>query len=612
MILIFGGTTEGRHAARVCDEAHKPFYYSTKGSNQQLDSMNAVRLTGALDEILMLDVCQKYEIRLIVDAAHPFAEVLHKTIAKVSEKLRIPVIRYERNYPEHNDNLIWFDTFEQAVDYLENNNINNLLALTGVNTINKLKRYWQSHKCWFRILDREESHAILKKEGFPSENILYYHKGEDEKLLFSKLEPHAIITKESGSSGGFNQKTEAAQKLGIPLLVVKRPLLEEKFIPIYGEHGLRKTIEKLLPNFFELKTGYTTGTCATAATKAALIALLTNERMDKVSITLPNGEPVMIVINETQISSDTAKSTVIKDSGDDPDITNGRQICSTVNLNINHRGVRFLQGEGIGVVTLPGLGIEIGEPAINSTPRQMMKREVFKVLRHYQHKLPNTALKTGIDITISMPDGKEIAQRTFNPKLGIEGGISIIGTSGIIKPFSSEAFISSIRREMQVAKALGCEQIVINSGAKSEKYVKAIYPDLLPQAFIHYGNFIGETIKIASELGFNSIVMGIMIGKAVKLAEGSLDTHSKKVVMNKEFISKIARESGCDDNTLSTIQDITMARQLWDIIPSDKQSFFDLIVKKCYDACKRLLQGGNLTVLLIGENGYPILESSSE
>lgn len=602
MILIFGGTTEGRHAARVCDEAHKPYYYSTKGEGQQLDSMNAVRLAGALDKAAMIDFCKKQGIRLIVDAAHPFAEILHSTIAEASQYLEIPVIRYERSYPEHDDNLIWFDSYDDAIDYLENNNIDNLLALTGVNTISKLKRYWQSHLCWFRILDKDESHAIAKKEGFPDKYVIYYKQGNDEIALFSSLKPEAIITKESGDSGGFNQKVEAAQQLGIPLLVVKRPVLSDEFISVSGEYGLRKAIEKLLLGFFELRTGYTTGTCATAATKAALIALLTKEIVNKVSIILPNGEQVLISIDKSYIGDHEATSTVVKDAGDDPDITNGKEICSKVRLNTEHAGVRFLQGVGVGVVTLPGLGIEIGEPAINVTPRQMMKREVFKVLRHYEDKLP-VGLKTGVDITISVPDGREVALKTFNPKLGIEGGISIIGTSGVVKPFSSEAFINSIRREMQVAKALGCERVIINSGAKSEKHIKAIYPTLPAQAFIHYGNYIGETIKIASELGFQSITMGIMIGKAVKLAEGSLDTHSKKVIMNKEFISGLAYEAGYPERILSDIQNITMARQLWNIIPADNQVFFRLLLEKCYENCSPLISDGELTILLIDEDG---------
>jgi len=603
MILIFGGTTEGRKAAAVCESAAKPFYYSTKTESQHIEIAHGIHITGGLDKKGMIDFCREKGVRLIIDAAHPFAEVLHQNIALASEKFNISVVRYERSYPEQEQDLLWFDTYKDVIDYLEKNNIDNLLALTGVNTITKLKPYWQNHNCWFRILDRDESRLIVQKDGFPMEKVLYYQQGEDETPLFEKLKPHAIITKESGESGGFNEKVSAARRLNIPVLVVKRPALSPNFISVYGENGLRKQIEKLVPDFFELKTGYTTGTCATAATKAALTALLNQEEQTEASITLPNGEWVRLPIHSTIFILEEASCSVIKDAGDDPDVTNGQQIVSTVKLNAEHKGVRFLKGKGVGTVTLPGLGLEIGGPAINKTPRMMIKREIFKVMRHFQDKLPGQSMKTGIDVTISVPNGEEIALRTFNPKLGITGGISIIGTSGIVKPFSSEAFIASIRREMQVAKALGGKHVVINSGAKSERFVKQQYPDLLPQAFIHYGNFIGEAIAAASELGFSKLTMGIMIGKAVKLAEGSLDTHSKKVVMNKDFLICIAKEASCPEETIEAIRNITMARQLWDIIPTNKPAFFSLIVEKCRQVCSPLFPDGVLEILLIDEAG---------
>lgn len=603
MILIFGGTTEGRKVVAVCDEAAKPYYYSTKGDLQKVDSVYGIHITGGMDKNSIITFCKEKGIKLIIDAAHPFAENLHKNIALASSELQIPVVRYERNYPEHSEDILWFDSYGEAIDYLEKNSIDNLLALTGVNTISKLKPYWEKHNCWFRILDREESRQIVQKQGFLIDRIIYYRQGEDEAPLYKNLNPQAIITKESGDSGGFKEKIEAAKELNIPVLVVKRPVLSSSFISVYGENGLRKEIERLMPDFFDLKTGYTTGTCATAATKAALIALLTKREQDEVSITLPNGEWVKIPIHSTIFETNSVTCSVIKDAGDDPDVTNGQEIVSTVSLNHQHKGVRFLQGKGVGKITLPGLGLDIGEPAINATPRKMIKREVYKIFRHHQDKLPDNNLKTGVDVTISVPNGEEIALRTFNPKLGIVGGISIIGTSGIVKPFSSEAFIAAIRREMDVGKALDCRHIVINSGAKSEGYIKQQYPDLPPQAFIHYGNFIGETMKIAAELKFNSLTLGVMLGKAVKLAEGFLDTHSKKVVMNKEFLIEIARQSGCSEQALKAIHDITMARQLWDIIPQSESGFFIEILKRCYDVCKPLFPHGTLSILLISEDG---------
>ena len=199
-----------------------------------------------------------------------------------------------------------------------------------------------------------------------------------------------------------------------------------------------------------------------------------------------------------------------------------------------------------------------------------------------------------------MPQGEEIAKRTFNPRLGIEGGISIIGVSGIVKPFSEEAFIDSIRKCMEVALASGTDRVVINSGGKSERFVKALYPELPQQAFVEYGNYIGETLKIANEIGIKNVILGVMLGKAVKLAEGHLDTHSKKATMNKAFILQMLHEAGCDID----ISDITLARELWERIPEgERTEFAHTVIRHCYEHCKPLLPKGELTLLLIDDEG---------
>ncbi|MBS9768637.1 MAG: cobalt-precorrin-5B (C(1))-methyltransferase [Flavobacteriaceae bacterium] len=603
MIVIFGGTTEGRKVAKVCDQAGSPFFYATKGSLQKMDIANGKLVTGGMDKDEMVAFCKENAIKLIIDSAHPFAENLHQNIADASAELDLPVIRYERNYAKRSKNAMWFDSYAEMTDFLLRNNYNNILALTGVNTLEKLKPLWTERFCWFRILDREESRNIAKKVEFPEEQLLFYKGSDDEEALFEDLNPQAILTKESGESGGFMQKLTAARELKIPLLVVKRPPLSERFITVFGEHGLRREIERLTDGFFKLKTGFTTGTCATAATKAALTTYFTRENEEKVSITLPNGEWIFIPIADTQINENEVTATVIKDAGDDPDVTNGTRICSTVKINTNHKGIHFFGGEGVGRVTLPGVGLEIGEPAINKTPRLMIKREVFKVLRHHQEKLPNRRLNLGIDVTISVPDGRELASKTFNPKIGIVDGISIIGTSGIVKPFSSEAFVAAIHREMQVAKALGATHIVINSGAKSEAYIKARYPKLPSQAFISYGNFIGETLKVANKIGLEKLSLGIMIGKAVKLAEGYLDTHSKKVVMNRDFIAELAQDANCGEEVLAEIPNINMARELWKLVPNPQDEFYQKLLQKCENVCKPLLPTTELEILLIDNEG---------
>lgn len=592
MILIFGGTTEGRTAAETLDEAGQPFYYSTRGTLQEVTCRNMTRLTGNMDSEKIISFCREHDIRLIIDAAHPFAQQLHLNIFLAAKELTIKVVRLERIYPELSEEIIWCDDFEDAVARMKQDGIEKLLALTGTQTITKLQGFWKEHDCIFRVLERSESVDIAIKAGFPKEKLIFYQPEEDESLLFKQLSPQAIITKESGSSGGFIEKIEAALKNGIKIYVVRRPPLPEGFITVNGKYGLRRAVELNVPGFYALRSGFTTGTCATAAAKAALLALTEECFEEKTEVTLPDGERVVLPIYKVEKTDEnTATASVIKDAGDDPDVTHGHQIVATVSFS-DSPGIHFLQGKGVGKVTLPGLGLAVGEPAINSTPRKMIVNEL------------SLLYGGGLDVTISVPEGETLALKTFNPKLGIIGGISIIGTSGIVKPFSSEAFVDAIRKEVEVAYAINAERLVINSGAKSEKFVRSLYPNLPPQAFVHYGNFIGETLKIAAETGFQKVSMGIMIGKAVKLAEGHLDTHSKKVIMNKDFLKEIAIQCSCSDETLALIEQMTLARELWGIPnKKDKKILFNKLVQLCHIHCTPLFPKGELAILLINETG---------
>ncbi len=592
MILILGGTTEGRMAVKVADEAGHRFWYSTRGDFQQVESHNGVHVTGAMDADTMTAFCREHEIKLIVDAAHPFAVRLHDTVSEVSRALSIPVVRYERTYPDHIDDIIWCKDYDDAIKRLEQAGVESLLALTGVQTIPALKDYWSKHKCVFRVLEREESKELARKAGFDVEKLVYYTGGQNSDLeLMRQIKPQAVITKESGLSGGFTDKAAAARELGIPLYAVCRPQLPNGFITVTGEHGLRKEIERLVPGFYELRTGFTTGACATAAAKAALTALLSGEEQTQVRFSIPDGETFTLPVQDCRIGKDWAQASVVKDAGDDPDVTNGCTV--SVKVALSHKpGIHFLQGKGVGRITLPGIGLEVGEPAVNPVPRRMIVQEL------------SALYEGGLDVTVSVPGGAELAQKTFNPKLGIVDGISIIGTLGMVRPFSDEAFVEAIRREVEVAKAIGSPRLVINSGAHSERFVKALYPGLQPQAFVHYGNYIGDTIRIAQELGFHEVTMGLMIGKAVKLAAGMLDTHSREGVMDKGFIRKVAQESGCQESVLQSIDDITLARELWTLIPQDRiKAFAQDIIRHCHTHCDSLLPRGTLTILLISEEG---------
>ena len=592
MILIFGGTTEGRTAVKVLDEAGSPYYYSTRGNAQQIECKHGTRVAGGMDCDAMTEFCSTHNIRLIIDAAHPFASLLHTTVATVSEQLDLPVIRLERRYPPRDESLVWCDTFDDAIDYLESHEIRDLLALSGVQTITKLQRYWKKHPCHFRVLDRDDSREIARRTGFPAENLLFWQEGQDELTLFRQLRPGAILTKESGESGYYEEKITAARQLGIPVIVIRRPSLPDSFYVVNGEHGLRYRVERLLPGFYPLRSGFTTGSCATAATRAALEGLLSRIPQHSATITLPDGETVTLPVSSCTFTKDSCTCGVIKDAGDDPDVTNGYTVLSTVSLT-TQPGVQFLPGEGVGTITLPGTGIPVGEPAINQTPRRMITNEIEQLLHSH-------GLHSGVSIRISVPGGSELAQKTFNPRLGIIGGISIIGTSGIVRPFSSEAFVNSIRKEIQVARALGCTRIVINSGAKSENYLRSRFPDLPAQAFIHYGNYIGDTLRLADEEGITHITMGIMVGKAVKLAEGHLDTHSRNVVMNRDFITSLAAESHCHPANIARVAEITLARELWELF-TDTPAFFTLLVDRCMTVCRPLLSHATLEIMLVPE-----------
>ena len=579
MILVFGGTTEGRVAAKVLEESGATYYYSTRSDLQDIQLVHGSRVTGAMEVPDMVAFCREHDIRLIIDAAHPFAVSLHRNVVSLAEQIGAPVIRFDRIYPPHGEDIVWCKDYEDAISQLEALGVHRLLALTGVNTIAKLRDYWNSHECWFRILNRDESLAGAQKAGFPTDHLVYYEK-DDTASLIRQLQPQAIITKESGLSGGFVEKVEAARQAGVKVFVVERPdypMADGVTVEhVNGPHGLRRMVEKLLPEFYPLHSGLTTGTCATAAAIAATIRLKTGETPASVPVILPDGETI-----DVDVTYRDGYVSVFKQAGDDPDVTNGIEIRAHVEPS-DHFEIHG--GEGVGRFTVPGFDFPPGEPAINKAPRQMMRDNI----------------KENVSITISVPDGAEIARRTFNPRLGIEGGISIIGVSGIVKPFSEEAFVASIRKCMQVAKASGSDRVVINSGGKSEKFVKSLYPELPQQAFVEYGNYIGETLTIANELDIKNVTMGVMLGKAVKLAAGNLDTHSRHTTMDKVFILGMLSEAGINID----ISDLTLARELWDRIPQEKlQEFASVVIDHCSTYCKPLLPNGHLTILLITDTG---------
>ena len=606
MILVFGGTTEGRKTIEALEEAGNPFYYSTRTGEQKVTLHHGIAISGTMDGDAMITFCQKHDIKLLVDAAHPFAEVLHQTVAEVAKSMNIPAIRFERIFPERDPDIVWLDGYEDALRTIKEKT---LLATTGVQSISKLKPLEERGvKVMYRILPRESSIQSALQQGATHDQLCFYEQNACEAHQEPKnrhrrrrsiqrlwkegegdVEYEAVLMKESGETGGFVEKVKDAKRMGMKLYAIKRPETPRIFHQVNGEHGLRRMVEKLLPEFFHLHSGLTTGTCATAAAIAATRRMQTGETPDEVPVILPNGETIMVAVSYAD-----GYAYCIKEAGDDPDVTDGIEVRAKA-----EKAAQFeiCGGEGVGRFTLPGFDYPIGEPAINKAPRQMLRQNLEKLLT------PNSKLLT-LKVTISVPNGADIARKTFNPRLGIEGGISIIGVSGIVKPFSEEAFIESIRKCMEVAKASGTDRIVLHSGMKSEGFLQQRYPNLPQQAFVEYGNAIGATLQIADELHIPRITLGIMLGKAVKLAEGHLDTHSKKQTMNKAFITQMLEESGCDTKVIEQVASITLARELWHIIPSEQiETFCRTVIRHCLKHCEPLLPHGELIILLIDDSG---------
>ena len=249
MLLVFGGTTEGRKAAEVLEEAGKTYYYSTKTGEQELTLHHGLRIDGALDAEAMHAFCREHDIRLIVDAAHPFAATLHTTILEVAQALSIPVVRYDRIYPPRDPDITWIDDYSQIPK-----DIRSLLATTGVQSIHKLKPLEKKGvKVFYRILNRESSLQLARAQGATDDQLCFYEDGHT-----IDINADAILLKESGESGGFSEKVAAARARGMRVIVLKRPqpsTLNSQLSTINGPHGLRRAVEQLLPDFFPLHSG---------------------------------------------------------------------------------------------------------------------------------------------------------------------------------------------------------------------------------------------------------------------------------------------------------------------------------------------------------------------
>ncbi|MEM9061336.1 MAG: cobalt-precorrin-5B (C(1))-methyltransferase [Pseudomonadota bacterium] len=286
----------------------------------------------------------------------------------------------------------------------------------------------------------------------------------------------------------------------------------------------------------KLRTGWTTGACATAAAKASVKALFRAPPTDRVRILLPRGEQPEFEIERFDTGPDWAEAAIRKDAGDDPDVTHLALISTRVALAEPGHGIRFHAGPGVGTVTKPGLPIPVGEPAINPVPREMI-RGVLKEAAQEADRAPD------FDVTISIAGGEELAARTWNPRLGIAGGLSILGTTGIVRPFSCAAWIASIHRGIDVARASNLTHVLGATGATSEKTARALYE--LPEiACLDMGDFAGGLLKYLRTHSIPRLTIAGGPGKITKLAQGALDLHSGRSQVDFERLAQTAETSG--------------------------------------------------------------------
>ena len=308
----------------------------------------------------------------------------------------------------------------------------------------------------------------------------------------------------------------------------------------------------------KLRCGYTTGSCAAAAAKAAAEMLLSEANVSFVGISTPKGIKLKLDVLEPMINENYAECAIKKDSGDDPDITNGILVFARVSKIAS--GIEITGGRGIGIITKSGLDQPVGEYAINSVPRKMIKSALEEIAEKYDYH-------GGLRAEISVPNGEEIAKKTYNPRMGIEGGISIIGTSGIVEPMSNSALIDTIRLEAKMRYSEGYRNLLLTLGNYSENYIQKSMPFVLEKS-VKCSNFIGEAIDIALETGFERILIIGHIGKLVKLGAGIMNTYSAQADGRMDVLVTCGMLADADVNLLKEIPQCVTVDSALDILKS--------------------------------------------
>ena len=306
-----------------------------------------------------------------------------------------------------------------------------------------------------------------------------------------------------------------------------------------------------------LRRGWTTGACATAAARSAFEGLMTGYFPDPVTIRLPGGQDVAFAIAFHETGADYARAAVVKDAGDDPDVTHGATIVATLRRGPAGGGVVFRAGAGVGTVTRPGLPLPPGEPAINPVPRRMMREAIEAAAAIFR-------MAADVEIEISIPGGERLAERTLNGRLGIVGGLSVLGTTGIVIPYSCAAWIDTIHRGVDVARAMGLPHVAGATGSTSEAAVRALY-DLSEPAMIDMGDFVGGMLKYIRTHPVARVTVAGGFAKMTKLGQGLLDLHSKRGAVDCDWLAAEMARAGADDTTIKATREANSALEVLQI-----------------------------------------------
>ncbi len=335
-----------------------------------------------------------------------------------------------------------------------------------------------------------------------------------------------------------------------------------------------------------LRRGWTTGACATAAAKSAFTALLTGAFDDPVTITLPRGGRAAFALADHRLTPDAAAAAVVKDAGDDPDVTHGALVRATVRRAAG--GLHFRAGPGVGTVTRPGLPVEPGEPAINPVPRRMIADAIAEVADAHGDG-------GGVEVEISIPGGEEMARKTMNPRLGIEGGLSILGTTGIVVPYSCAAWIHSIHSGINVARAAGLTHVAGATGAASEAAVQRYYG--LPEtALIDMGDFVGGMLKFLRRHPVPRVTVAGGVAKMTKLAQGRLDLHSRKGAVDRQALAAVAAAVGAGRAAAEAIAGANTTALAFEIAAAEGLALGDAVADAACRTAQAAVAGAGIAV----------------